>query len=133
MYGYRIEGGKPVIDPHQAVRLRDFFQQYISGKSLKGAAEAAGIGEKVCHISAKKMLMNRRYLGEGDYPRIISKDVFDQAEAEMCRRAAFHTRKPKPQQETLQPSGFRMRRPAQSYDDPATQAEYMYSLIDCEV
>ena len=133
MYGYMIEDGKPVIDPQQAVRLSDFFQQYISGKSLKGAAEAAGIGEKVCHISAKKMLMNRRYLGEGDYPRIISKDVFDQAEAEMCRRAAFHTRKPKPQQETLQPSGFRMRHPVQYYDDPAVQAEYIYSLIECEV
>ena len=132
MYGYRIENGKPVIDPQQAERLRDLFQQYISGRSLKGAAEAAGIGEKVCHISAKKMLMNRRYLGEGDYPRIISKDVFDQAEAEMCRRAAFHTRKPKPQQETLQPSGFRMRHPVHYYDDPAVQAEYIYSLIECE-
>ena len=133
MYGYRIEGGKPVIDPKQAERLRDFFQQYISGKSLKGATEAAGIGEKACHISAKKMLMNRRYLGEGDYPRIISEDVFDQAQAEMHRRRALHTRKPKPQQETLQPSGFRMRYPSQNYDDPATQAEYMYSLIECEV
>ena len=97
------------------------------------AAESAGFGKNVYHKSAKNMLMNRRYLGEGDYPRIISEDVFDQAQAEMHRRRALHTRKPKPQQETLQPSGFRMRFHAQSYDDPATQAEYMYSLIECEV
>lgn len=113
--------------------MRDLFQQYISGRSLKGAAEAAGIGEKVCHISAKKMLMNRRYLGEGDYPGIISEDVFDQAEAEMCRRGVLHTRKPKPRQESLHPIGFTMRHPTQNYDDPAAQAEYMYSLIECEV
>lgn len=113
--------------------MRDLFQQYISGKSLKGAAEAAGIGQKVYHISAKKMLMNRCYMGEGDYPGIISEDVFDQAQAEMCRRGVLHTRKPKPRQESPQPSGFRMRHPVQFYDDPAVQAEYIYSLIECEV
>jgi len=113
--------------------LRDFFEQYISGKSLKGAAEAAGIGDKVNHISAKKILMNRRYLGEGDYPEIISTDIFEQAQAEMCRRRASHTRKPTTRQETLHPIGFTMRYPTQNYDDPAAQAEYMYSLIECEV
>ena len=77
--------------------------------------------------------MNRRYLGEADYPRIISAEVFEQAQAEMCRRSALHTRKPKQQMEMLQPGGFWMRHPVQNYDDPATQAEYMYSLIECEV
>ena len=133
MYGYRIEDGKPVIDPQQAACLRDFFRLYISGMSLKGAAEAAGIGDRVCHMSAKKMLMNRRYLGEGDYPEIISAEVFEQEQAEMCRRSALHARKPKPQREISQPGGFTMRHPVRNYDDPAAQAEYLYSLIECEV
>ena len=133
MYGYRIEDGKPVIDLQEAARLRDFFLQYISGKSLKGAAEAAEIGDRVCHMSAKKMLMNRRYMGEGEYPGIISAEVFGQAQAELCRRSALHTRKPRPQREMSQPCGFTMRHPVQNYDDPAAQAEYMYSLIECEV
>ena len=123
----------PVIDPQQAERLRDFFQQYISGKSLKGAAEVAGIGQKVYHIAAKKMLMNRCYIGEGDYPEIISTDIFDQAQAEICRRGALHTRKPKLYQDISQPTGFKMRHPVQNYDDPVAQAEYIYSLIECEV
>ena len=133
MYGYRIEDGKPVIDPQEAARLRDFFQLYNSGKSLKIAAEGAGIGDRVCHMSAKKMLMNRRYLGEGDYPGIVRAEVFEQAQAELCRRSALHTRKSKPQRKMSQPCGFTMHQPVQNYDDPAAQAEYMYSLIECEV
>ena len=133
MYGYRIENGRPAIDAQQAARLRDFFHKYLSGMSLRGAAKAAKIGKSVGHVSAKKMLKNRRYLGDGDYPAIIDEDVFAQVQKELSRRAATHARTPKMRPERKQFSGFRMRKPAQNYDDPAIQAEYLYSLIECEV
>ena len=41
-YGYRIENGRAVIDGEQAVTVREFFQNYISGMALMPAAENAG-------------------------------------------------------------------------------------------
>ena len=133
MYGYRVKEGKPVIEPQEAERLRELFGNFISGMGYKQAAETAGIGKNVYHKSAKNMLMNRRYLGEGDYPRIIPPDVFEQAQSEIQRLGELYPSKPKPPLALSQPSSFRMRLPEQSFDDPAAQAEYMYSLIECEV
>ena len=164
MYGYKTVDGKPVIDPQQAVILKLFFRLYLSGMGLKSAAVTAGIGENVEHVSAKIMLMNRRYIGEGDYPAIIDKGVFDQAQEEIRRRGEMHTRRGKPvdnvqrqakgecnggtvestvESEPVQvsadiadasaqpqPPVFIMREPDKSYDDPAAQAEYLYSLIE---
>ena len=133
MYGYRIENGKPVIEPQEAEHMRELFYNFISGMGYKLAAESAGISKNVYHKSAKNMLMNRRYLGEGNYPRIITPDVFEQAQAEIHRRGELYPSKPKPPLVISQPSTFRMLLPEQSFDDPVVQAEYMYSLIDCEV
>ena len=133
MYGYQIKEGKPVIEPQEAEHLRELFYNFISGMGYKQAAETAGIGKNVYHKSAKNMLMNRRYLGDLNYPRIITLDVFEQAQAEIQRREELHPSKPKPPLALSQPSSFRMRLPEQSFDDPATQAEYMYSFIECEV
>ena len=133
MYGYRVKEGKPVVEPQEAERLKEFFGNFISGMGYKQAAETAGIGKNVYHKSAKNMLMNRRYLGDLNYPRIITLDVFEQAQAEIQRREELHPSKPKPPLVISQPSTFRMLLPELSFDDPVAQAEYMYSLIDCEV
>ena len=133
MYGYRVKEGKPVIEPQEAERLRELFGNFISGMGYKLAAESAGIGKNVYHKSAKNMLMNRRYLGDGNYPRIITPDVFEQAQAEIQRRGELHPSKSKPPLVVSQPSTFRILLPEQRFDDPVAQAEYMYSLIECEV
>ena len=133
MYGYRVKEGKPVIEPQEAERLRELFGNFISGMAYKLAAESAGISKNVYHKSVKNMLMNRRYLGDGNYPRIITPDVFEQVQAEIQRRGELHPSKPKPSPVVSLPSSFRIRLPEQYFDDPAAQAEYMYSLIDCEV
>ena len=49
-YGYRIVDGKAVIDKVQAEQVRKFFEEYISGKALKVAAESVGF--KIYHGSA---------------------------------------------------------------------------------
>ena len=133
MYGYRIEKGKPVIEPQEAEHLRELFYNFISGMGYTQAAEMAGIGKNVYHKSAKNMLMNRRYTGVGSYPKIIKREVFEQAQAEIQRRGELYPSKPKPPLALSQPYSFRMRLPEQSFDDPVAQAEYMYSLIECEV
>ena len=63
LYGYRIENGKPVIDEEQAGRVKILFQAYLSGLTLTGAAEAAGI--KKNHSAVKLLMKTRAYLGEG--------------------------------------------------------------------
>ena len=76
-YGYRIENGRAVIDEVQAVMVREFFQNYLSGMALMPAAEKAGL--KLYHGSAGRMLRNKKYLGDDYYPVIIDKDPFEQA------------------------------------------------------
>ena len=72
-YGYRIENGRAVIDGEQAVTVREFFQNYISGMALMPAAENAGL--KLYHGSAGRMLRNKKYLGDDYYPAIIDKET----------------------------------------------------------
>ena len=42
-YGYRIVDGKAVVDEVQEEQVRSFFEEYISGKALKVAAENMGL------------------------------------------------------------------------------------------
>jgi len=55
MYGYRIENGKPVIEPQEAEHLRELFYSFISGMGYKRAAETAGIGKDIYHKSVKNL------------------------------------------------------------------------------
>jgi len=105
---HRVKEGKPVIEPQEAERLRELFGNFISGMAYKLAAESAGIGKNVYHKTAKNMLMDRRYLGDGNYPRIITPDVFEQVQAEIQRRGELYTSKPKPPLVISQPSKLRM-------------------------
>mgnify|MGYP006939837808 CR=1 FL=1 len=84
-YGYRIENGRAVIDEEQAVTVRDFFQNYISGMALVPAAEKVGL--KLYHGSTGRMLRNKKYLGDDYYPAIIDKETFDKAEEIRMSRA----------------------------------------------
>lgn len=61
-YGYRIENGKAAVDETAAGQVRQLFENYLSGDSLKKAAENAGIAGN--HGTIKLMLQNRRYFGD---------------------------------------------------------------------
>ena len=69
------------------------------------------------------------------YPPIIDEDTFKQAEAEKIKRARMLGRI----REQVEPKNslVRMRflapSPETLYEDPFTQAEYAYSLIESEV
>ena len=131
-YGYRIVDGKAVVDEVQAEQVRTFFEEYISGKSLKAAAEEVGL--KIFHGSAGRMLRNKRYLGDDYYPKIIDEDTFEKVEAEKLRRAQMLGRiwEHKPKENSIKKYQFAMPTPDELYDDPFKQAEYVYSLIESE-
>ena len=87
------------------------------------------------HASAKRMLQNERYVGDDYYPAIVDSDVFNKANNEIRRRALALGRikeykEPVP---TTPQTRFKMGRQTKFFDDPFAQAEYIYSLIECEV
>ena len=132
-HGYRIEGGKAVIDEMAAGQVKELFEGYNSGLALTVAAEQAGL--KLYHASAKRMLQNERYVGDDYYPAIVDSDIFNKANNEIRRRALALGRI-KEYREPLPPTPqtrFKMSRQTKFFDDPFAQAEYMYSLIEREV
>ena len=132
-HGYRIEGGKAVIDEMAAGQVKELFEGYNSGLALTVAAEKAGL--KLYHASAKRMLQNEHYVGDEYYPAIVDSDAFNKANNEIRRRALALGRI-KEYKEPLPPSPqtkFKMGRQTKFFDDPFAQAEYMYSLIESEV
>lgn len=131
-YGYKIEGGKAVIDEEAANQIRQIFEYYLDGKSLTTAAGKAGL--KMFHGGVSRMLKNPHYLGDDYYPPIIERETFDKAEAERLRRAESlgRIRELEGQEKIEVPVSFRTRQAERKYDDPFLQAEYAYSLIESE-
>ncbi|MGC8718384.1 MAG: recombinase family protein [Thermodesulforhabdaceae bacterium] len=132
-YGYIIQNGKAIIDEMKAVQVRDLYQAYLSGLSLRDAAKKAGIN--CYHATIAKMLTNKKYLGDEYYPPLIDEHIFEQAQAERLRRAQMlgRIREPKMKEDVSQSLNFTVPTPKQLYDDPFKQAEYVYSLIESEV
>ena len=128
-YGYKIENGTAVIVEEQAEIIKKFFENYLSGMGLAAAAKKAGI--QITHSMAKKMIRCRYYIGDNFYPAIIAERTFHLANAELKNRAVKmnrlgKTRRKKP----VIHKNFIMNTPAEHYENPAEQAEYIYSLIE---
>ena len=80
-FGYRIENGKAVIDEATASQVRNLYKNYLSGLSLTNTAKEAGLD--LLHAGAKRMMLNRHYLGDDFYPAIIDPASFDAVSAEL--------------------------------------------------
>jgi hypothetical protein len=132
-YGYRIENGRAVIDEKQAQQVRGLFEGYITGLALKDAAEKAGL--KLFHGSVGRMLRNRKYLGDEYYSAIIDEATFEKAEEERLKRAKALGRVYEKIEPTKaeNPMSFSIAKVQEKYINPFQQAEYAYSLIECEV
>jgi len=133
IYGYEIKDGKVIIVEDEAEKIKDMFRAYLSGLSLDDVAKETGIDKP--HSSIGNMLRNRRYLGNNFYPAIIDEYTFLQAETERLRRAEKLGRHKKMNEksEKIDSVTFRMPNINNHYEDPFRQAEYVYSLIECEV
>ena len=109
------------------------YESYLRGLSLIAAAKESGFQMK--HSSAKRIMQNPRYLGDGFYPAIIDRETFDAFEVERKRREEVLGRD-KREKKTVEavpaPTSFRMAKPTKAFSDPYRQTEYIYSLIESE-
>ena len=132
-YGYRIVGGKAVIDEEQATNIRRMCEDYLAGKSLVKAA--ATVGLSLSHTQVKRLIQNPRYLGDEFYPAILSKEMAQKIETERARREKALGRDGR--KKRAAPAGtiftkFSAPKMAVKYKDPIRQAEYAYSMIHNE-
>lgn len=126
MLGYRIIDGKAMIDETEARAIRAIFSGYISGMSLREAAEKAG--KPMVHSMVKRIIRNICYIGDDFYPAIVSRQTFTKANAELIRRAEKHGGGKRLKAPPVY-TEFTLTEPEMQYDDPIAHAEYMYSLI----
>ena len=131
-YGYWIKNGKAFIDEIAAEKIRQLYKNYLAGLSLENAAMEAGIDAS--HGTVKRIMENRRYLGDDFYPKIIDTYTFTEAMLERERRmkALGRTDRIKPVIRKTAPVNFRFGEIKAYHDSPTAQAEYLYSLIESE-
>ena len=129
-YGYKIVNGMAVIDEIEGAAVRKLYEGYLSGLGLQAAADEAGI--LVNHCQAKRMMLNRKYLGTDYYPALVSEDIMEQVKAELTRRAGKLGRvfEPKEQDLPIVLTRFQFGKEEMSFDNPFLQAQYMYELIE---
>ena len=102
-------------------------------RSLTNAAKASGLN--LLHSGAKRMMLNRHYLGDDFYPAIIDQASFDAVSAELSKRSTQLGRNDRYIAPIIKrpPTAFRLGDITENYENPVRQAEYLYSLIESEV
>lgn len=133
-YGYKIVEGKAVIDEEKAAAVRKICENYLNGMSF--VAAAADVGLTMSHCGVKRMIQNKRYLGDNFYPAIITDDTARRIEEERLRREKAlgrDKRECKKIKKSLVYTEFSIPRIPRKYKDPIKQAEFAYSLIRSEV
>ncbi len=129
-FGYRIENGRAVLEEQNAEQVRILFRSYLAGQSMPKAAETAGINRT--HSVIKRMLQNRRYLGDAFYPKMIDSETFEKVQEEIQERAKAMNRLNRPHKQKIIhiPTDFIMREVNKNYENPLEQAQYLYSLLE---
>ncbi|MCM1008479.1 MAG: recombinase family protein [Ruminococcus flavefaciens] len=126
-YGYEMIDGQAVVIDVEADTVRKIFRNYISGMSLRQSAESAG--HPIAHSMVKRLLKRKCYLGDAFYPQVIDKELFEQANAELNRRAGEINHRLRKRKEPFIYMDFVADVPMEQFEDPKEQAEYVYSLI----
>lgn len=85
-FGYMMRGGRYIAEPSESEAVRQIFEMYLNGMSLKSiAAEMTVPYNKDKGLWNKNMvsriLENKRYTGDDTYPQIIEQDTFALANA----------------------------------------------------
>ncbi len=96
-FGYCVVNGKYAINENEANAVKQIFENYINGKSLKTiAAEMItpyNSGKTVWNKNMVcRMLENRKYIGENGFPWIVTTEDFKQAARIKAERNTY--RKP---------------------------------------
>ncbi len=87
------------------------------------------------HCGVKRMIQNKKLLGDSFYPPILTEETARQIEEERIRREKLWDgiEGEKKVEKAKGHTAFSMPRVPVKYDNPIRQAEYAYSLIHSEV
>ena len=85
-FGYMMRGGKYLAEPAESEAVRQIFEMYLNGMSLKSISAEMTVPynkDKVLWNKnmVSRILENKRYVGDDTYPQIIEQDTFDRANA----------------------------------------------------
>ena len=87
IYGYKFENGTLVIDNTEAKIVNQVFTEYINGLSLLKIANLL-IQKKIEYLpnqvkwsknKIRRIIENKKYLGDDTYPKIVDTDIFNKA------------------------------------------------------
>lgn len=90
-YGYMIENGKKIVVPQEATIIIEVYERYNAGETFKQIADSLTEREIIYFQgnstwnknNIARMIDDARYLGNEDYPQIVSNTLF--AEVRTCR------------------------------------------------
>ena len=95
-FGYKMENGEITTEPREVYAVVRIFDEYIGGKSLIDIAnmlQAEGIPYhpfedcKWNKNMVKRILENKRYLGDEKYPQLVDETKFRKANDVKIKRA----------------------------------------------
>lgn len=96
-YGYRIANGEYAADHAEAQVIHRIFSAYLKGNSFLEIAR--DLNDKGIYYNREggcwnknnvsRVLANRRYVGENDYPVIVDTAAFEQAQAIRSQRTRY--------------------------------------------
>ena len=93
-FGYKMEFGEIVLHPAEAETVRWIYDHYLAGASCNALVDKLrerGVpydGDKPWNKNmAARILADRRYTGEGDFPQIIPESQFDMIQVWRQERA----------------------------------------------
>ena len=83
-FGYMMRGGKYIAEPSESEAVRQIFEMYLNGMSLKSIAAEMTVPYNADKLlwnknMVSRILENKRYLGDGTYPQIVEQVIFDRA------------------------------------------------------
>lgn len=102
-YGYGIKNGKIVVIPCEAEIVKQIFCEYESGKILQEIAtdlSERGIEffDGKCNWNKNtvvRIIQNRKYIGENDYPVIIDRELFEKVNRQKSNK--WHKKEKQPE------------------------------------
>ena len=113
----------------EAKKLRSLFQAYLEKDSMLQAARESEM--ILNHSSIKHLLTNEKYLGDGDYPKIIEEGIFKKVQEKIAHRARVlgRTDRVKGEKKRIHPTNFTFEEKEVQIDCPFQRANYLYTCI----
>lgn len=96
LYGYQIQQGELVIQPHEALVVKRIVSAYLNGLAYQKISDTLNAG-KVPYSDespawnkhkVKRLLENARYTGTDGYPAVIEEDLFQTVQARIREKTA---------------------------------------------